>query len=89
MSQADFIVTETHEKVKRILDLVEEAQALSAEVVQQWNKVAGGTKIGAYPWPEGYTGEDFVTAIASLETAMPDILGAHGTNLYRLKTDLS
>lgn len=89
MALADFVVTETHEKVKRILDLVEEAQALSAEVVQQWNKVAAGTKLGGYAWPEGYSEEEFMTAISSLQTAMPDILGAHGTNLYKLKTALS
>ena len=89
MAQTDFIVTETHEKVKRILKLVEEAQALSAEVVQQWNKVSAGTKLGGYVWPEGYSEAEFVTAISSLETAMPDLLGAHGTNLYKLKTALS
>lgn len=89
MAQVDFIVTETHEKVKRVLDLVEEAQALSAEVVQQWNKVSAGSKLGGYPWPDGYSEQEFVTAIASLQSAMPDILGDHGTNLYMLKTALS
>lgn len=89
MAQKDYIVTETHEKVKRILLLVEEAQALSAATVQQWHKVAAGTKLGGYEWPEGYSEEEFVTAISSLELAMPDILGEHGTNLYKMKTALS
>lgn len=89
MAQGDFIVTETHEKVKRILTLVEQAQALSAEVVQQWNKVSAVSKLGGYQWPEGYSEEEFVTAIASLQTLMPDVLGDHGTNLYKLKTALS
>ena len=89
MAQSDFIVTETHEKVTRILTLVEQAQALSAEVVQQWVKVSAGSKLGNYPWPEGYSEEEFVTAIATLQTLMPDVLGAHGTNLYKLKTALS
>lgn len=89
MALADFVVTETHEKVKRILDLVEEAQALSAEVVQQWGKVSAGSKLGGYPWPEGYSEAEFVTAISSLQTLMPDVLGDHGTNLYKLKTALS
>ena len=89
MAQSDFIVTETHEKVKRILALVEQAQALSAEVVQQWVKVSAGSKLGNYPWPEGYAEEEFVTAISTLQTLMPDVLGAHGTNLYKLKTALS
>jgi len=84
-----FIVTDTHEKVKRILMLIEQAQGLSAEVVQQWNKVSGASKLGGYQWPEGYSEEDFVTAISSLQTLMPDVLGAHGTNLYRLKTAFS
>ncbi len=88
MAQGEFIVTEAHEKVKRILVLVEQAQALSAEVVQQWGKVGGSTTIEGYVWPAGYSEAEFLSAISSLQSAMPDILGNHGTNLYKLKTAL-
>ena len=52
MAQGDFIVTETHEKVKRILTLVEQAQALSAEVwfISPWPGFQAGLFAGNTPW---------------------------------------
>ena len=31
-------------------------------------------------------GDDVANAVSSMSTAMPDILGAHGTNLYKVES---
>ena len=84
--RADDVIDTTRQGTIRVLSLIEEAQAQAASLVQQWNKLGGAAAIASFDFT-GYdlTSAEIGDAINSLGTAFPDILGAHGTNLYKLK----
>lgn len=70
----------------RVVALIEQAQATAAAQAQEWTKLGGETFLTDFD----YTGMDIAAAdvanaMSSLTTLMPDILGAHGTNLYKMK----
>lgn len=69
-----------------ILRHVEAAQALAARQVQEWNKLGGADFFTDFNWETVHvTSAQISTAVSTLSTAFPDILGAHGTNLYLVK----
>ena len=72
--------------ITQVLDLVEQAQAIAASRVQEYNKVAfSGLLVEGDFTGRTFTMAQFIDAISSLTTAMPNLLGDHGTNLYRIK----
>jgi len=85
--QADFIVSESHTNIKRILRLLEEVDALADKTVVQWNALGGASSVSGYDWPADLTEAQFTTAISTLSSKPWDIGGSgHDTNLYRVKT---
>lgn len=84
--QADQIVSDVRNNVNEILKHIEAAQALAAKTVQEWNKLGGSAAIAAVDFTDSdITAADVATAVSSMSGAMPDILGDHGTNFYKLK----
>jgi hypothetical protein len=73
------IRSEIQESVK----LVEQAQAIAARAVQRYNKLGGAAFLVDYVWPAELSEADFIAAVGSLGTLFPDIMGNHGTNLYK------
>lgn len=70
----------------QILRLIEQAQAVAAAQVQEWNKLGGSTFLTGFDYTGlDIDGNDITAAISSMTTALPDILGDHGTNLYTVK----
>jgi len=70
----------------QILALIEQAQARAAAQAQEWTKLGGTDFLTDFE----YTGMDIgatevANAMNTITTLMPDILGAHGTNLYKLR----
>ena len=48
-----------------------------------WSKLGGASAVDSVDWNAlGITQQQFLDAMASLGTQMPDLLGAHGTNYY-------
>ncbi len=88
MAQVDQTVINIRGRTSRAVKLIEQAQAEAAAAVQEWNKLGGEAMFSGYEWPEGsdITQAEFTTGVSSLSTAMPDILGDHGTNLYKMRS---
>ena len=81
------LINNVRNRTARVLNLVEQAQAEAAAAVQEWNKLGGATFLTGFVWDDlDITAQQFTDAVASLGSAMPDILGAHGTNLYTIKS---
>ena len=79
------LVNQTQNAVRHILDQIEAVQGDAAALVQRWNKLGGATSVAAVDWEAvGVTQQEFADAMASLGTLFPDIMGAHGTNLYKI-----
>lgn len=85
MNQAE-LIAQARNAVNGVLEKIEEAQALAAAAVQQYNKLGGGSYLSGFDWETIEIAEqEFLDAVSSLSTALPDILAAHGTNLYKVK----
>jgi hypothetical protein len=84
MQQAT-LVNNVRNNAARILSLIEQAQAIAASQAQEYNKLGGATFLEGFTWDGDVTEQNLLDAVSSLTSAFPDILGAHGTNLYRLK----
>jgi hypothetical protein len=89
MAQADLIVTSTHEDIRQILDLFEQAQAIAAARVQELQKVGGVAVIDAFDWSGVELDKsEFIAGILVLQNTFPDLLGTDGEALYTVKTKL-
>lgn len=70
-----------------VLDLIEQAQALAAAQVQEYVKVGGATFLSGFDYTDyDIDADDVANGVSSMQNAMPDLLGANGTNLYILKS---
>jgi hypothetical protein len=84
--QQQTLVNNIRSSAKKVLDLIEQAQAEAAAMSQEWTKLGGATFLTGFDYTEmDIDADDITNAMSSLSTAMPDILGSHGTNLYTLK----
>lgn len=88
--QADLVVTQTHETVKRVLQHIEAAQALAAAQVAQITALGGGaTAVAGYDWPAGVTEQNFLDAVSSLSSKIPALItDGHNTNLYKFSAGM-
>ena len=85
MQQAT-LVNNIRASSKRILRLIEQAQAEAAAQVQEYNKVGGSSFLTGFDYTDmDINATDITNAITSMSSALPDILGNNGTNLYKLK----
>jgi len=82
------LVQRTMQAVSVLLKEQEQVQARAAALVQRWNKLGGSAFLAgmtAEDWTAvGVAEADFLAAMSSLGTAFPDVLGDHGTNLYKI-----
>ena len=86
MAQPAVVIADARNQIGQILATIERAQAQAAALVQAWNKLGGSAFVDTDDFTDSdITEAEFEAAISSLSTAFPDILGAHGTNLYKLK----
>jgi len=85
MQQA-ILIANIRATAQRILDHIEQAQAEAAAQVQEWNKLGGSTFLDGFDYTEmDIDADDVTAAVSSMSSALPDILGNDGTNLYKLK----
>ncbi len=86
--QGDVLVARTRESVKQLLGAIEAVQGDAAALVQRWNKLGGSAAVADLALEDwtalGLTETQFTDAMSSLGTLFPDLLGAHGTNLYTI-----
>ena len=81
----DNVIGDTRGNIAQVIAYIEQAQAIAAKTVQQWNKLGGATSVSGFDWNTlNVTEQEFLDAVSSLSTALPDIMGAHGTNLYKV-----
>ena len=86
MATKPSFIAGTASDTMQILDLVERAQAIAAQRVQEYTKMGfSASLIDSDFTGMPYTKQEFIDAISSLMNLFPNILGDHGTNLYRLK----
>ena len=86
MVQQANLISDVRNGLNEITKLVEQAQAKSAALVQMYNKLGGSSFLTGHDWSgSDITEQEFLDAVSSLGTAMPDLLGAHGTNLYKMR----
>lgn len=92
MARADTFITSTREDVVRMLDLQEQAQAIAAARLQEYNSMSSADKTAIaeeFGWEAvEMTVSEFVAGMAALEN-MADILGANATALYKFKIELA
>lgn len=81
-------VIRVQSQVSQLLTHIEQAQAIAASVTQELSALGGGAAATAgVDWAtQTITAQQFYDALASLANALPGILGAHATNLYRVKS---
>jgi len=84
MQQAT-LVNSVRNSAAQILNLIEQAQAIAAAQTQEYNKLGGSSFLEGFSWDGDITEQNLLDAVSSMSSAFPDLLGAHGTNLYRLK----
>ena len=90
MARADRFITETREDVVRIIDLVEQAQAIAASRLQEYNAISDKETLEEeFDW-EAVEMElsDFRKGMKELEK-FGDLLGDGAVDLYRFKIELS
>lgn len=87
MANAENILIATRSDVTRILDLIEQAQAIAAARTQEITKLGGGAAaLAGVDWTgKDVTQQQMFDALSSLDVAMPDLLEFHGSNLYKVK----
>ena len=90
MARADRFITATREDAVRILDLVEQAQAIAAARLQEYNAIPDKTAMAAeFDWDVvDMSAAEFVAGMTALES-FPSILGDNATALYRFKIELA
>ena len=89
MARADRFITETREDVVRVLDLIEQAQAIAAARLQEYNSISDKQALAAeYDWTAvDMEVTDFVAGMAALDIST--ILGDDAAALYKFKIELS
>jgi hypothetical protein len=84
MQQAQ-LVTDVRNAATGVLQLVEQAQAKAAAVVQEYTKLGGATFLTGYEWEScDVTEAQIGDAVYALQQ-MADVLGGNAVSLYRVK----
>lgn len=88
--RADRFIGDTQQDVIKILDLIEEAQAIAAARLQEYNSIQDkATMAGEYAWPGApdMTITEFSAGMAALAN-LAGILGDDAETLYKFKIEL-
>ena len=85
MALSDRIVTETHTDVTHLVDLINQAKALAAEITAKHTALGGAsTAVSDYSWPEGYTENDYANMVSTMASHVPTVLtNGHDTNVFK------